>query len=66
MLAFGLGTLPSLVGTGAVLARCRTSVHSKIFRIGAAAMVVAFALVRVYRVAFAPETLSLGAFWMTL
>ncbi|HEY1461091.1 MAG TPA: sulfite exporter TauE/SafE family protein [Casimicrobiaceae bacterium] len=66
MLAFGLGTLPSLVAAGALLARCRTSVRSRAFRIGAAAMVVAFALVGVYRVAFAPETLSLGAFCLTL
>jgi len=66
MLAFGLGTLPSLVAAGALLTRCRTSVHSRAFRIGAATVVVAFALVGVYRVAFAPETLSLGAFCLTL
>lgn len=62
MLVFGLGTLPHLLGAGYVLSRMRKRLRGDSFRRVAAAVIVAFALVGIYRALFIPETLAQGPF----
>jgi sulfite exporter TauE/SafE len=62
MLVFGLGTLPHLVGFGWVLSRARRVVQGKSARHFAAAVMVAFALVGIYRALYLPGTLGQGPF----
>ncbi len=62
MLAFGLATLPHLIGAGVVLARLRQRVRAAVFRGAAAAIVAGFALLGVYRALFVPAALAHGPF----
>lgn len=62
MLAFGLGTLPNLLAAGVALARSRQRFAQPALRYAAAAVVALFAIVGLYRVAFAPESLAQGPF----
>lgn len=62
MLVFGLATLPNLLGIGWLVQRARTVLHARGLRFAAAAVLVAFALAGLYRVAFLPEALGQGPF----
>lgn len=62
MLVFGLGTLPHLVGFGCLLSRVRDRLTGNGFRHAAAAILVAFALLGIYRALFLPGTLGQGPF----
>jgi len=66
MLAFGLGTLPNLIAAGVLLARTRRALETRTLRYAAAAVLIAFALVGIWRVAFAPGALGQGPFCLTL
>ncbi len=62
MLAFGVGTLPNLLGAGWLLGRTQRWLDHAALRYGAALIVGAFALLGLYRAWFAPETLGDGPF----
>lgn len=62
MLAFGLATLPHLVGAAFVVSRMRLRLQGLAFRRAAAALMVAFAAAGIYRVLFVPEALAQGPF----
>jgi hypothetical protein len=62
MLAFGLGTLPNLLAAGVLLARARRAFEGRAVRYGAAAVLIAFALVGIWRVLYAPGALAQGPF----
>ena len=62
MLAFGLGTLPHLLGIGWVLQRLRRLASGTLVRQCAAATMTAFALVGIYRALYLPGTLASGPF----
>ncbi len=62
MLAFGLGTLPNLLAAGVLLARARRALEGRAVRYGAAAVLIAFALVGIWRVLYAPGALAQGPF----
>jgi len=62
MLAFGLGTLPNLVAAGWVMARARTWLDGRFARYGAAALLIAFAAVGIWRALFGPMSMAQGPF----
>ena len=62
MLAFGLGTLPNLVAAGWVVARARAWQDGRLARYAAALVLVAFALVGIWRALFGPMSLAQGPF----
>ena len=62
MAAFGLGTLPNLVGAGMLAGRATRAFHAPAWRYVGAAVVAAFALVGLYRGVFVPEALAHGPF----
>ncbi len=62
MLAFGLGTLPNLVAAGWLVARSRTWLEGPIARYGAALLLIAFALVGIWRALFGPMSMGQGPF----
>jgi sulfite exporter TauE/SafE len=62
MLAFGIGTLPNLVGAAFMLARARSLLRSAAGRIAAGVIVGGFATYGIYRALFVPEALGHGPF----
>jgi sulfite exporter TauE/SafE len=62
MLAFGLGTLPNLLGAAYVLARFRAWFGSPTGRIVAGSVVGGFAIYGIYRALFMTSTLGQGPF----
>ena len=62
MAAFGVGTLPNLFVAGVALGRARHWLQRTGPRCVAAALLTAFAVAGLYRVAFMPEALARGAF----
>jgi uncharacterized protein len=62
MLAFGLGTLPNLAATGLLLDRARHLFERATLRRAAAALLVAFAVVGIYRALYIPNALAQGPF----
>ena len=66
MLAFGLGTVPNLIGTGVLLGHARPLVERKSLRYVAAAVLIAFAFVGLYRVMFVPDALAQGPYCLSI
>jgi sulfite exporter TauE/SafE len=62
MLAFGLGTLPSLGATGLLIGRAKPMFDRTRLRFAAAALLVTFAAVGIYRVLYVPNALATGPF----
>lgn len=62
MLAFGLGTLPNLLAAGVLLARAKRALEGKAVRYAAAAVLIAFAFVGIWRVLYSPGALAQGPF----
>jgi sulfite exporter TauE/SafE len=62
MLAFGIGTTPNLFALGMLVRRSRGWLDAKVFRAAAAAMLVAFGLLGLWRVYTAEGLLTQGAF----
>ena len=62
MLAFGLGTLPNLLAAGMLLVRARKLLEGAGLRYAAAAVLIAFALVGIWRIAYEPGALAQGPF----
>jgi len=62
MLAFGIGTTPNLFAMGVLLRRSRGWIDARAFRATAAAMLVAFGLLGIWRVYMADGMLTQGAF----
>jgi sulfite exporter TauE/SafE len=62
MLAFGLGTLPNLLAVGVLLARTRRLLSARALRHAGAAVLIAFGLFGLWRIAWAPGDLAQGAF----
>jgi sulfite exporter TauE/SafE len=62
MLVFGLGTLPNLVTMGLVLDRTRPLFERATLRFGVASLLVAFAVVGIYRALYVPGALAQGPF----
>ena len=62
MLAFGLGTLPNLLACGVLLARARRFMSALAVRRAAAGVMIAFALLGIWRALFAADALAQGAF----
>ena len=65
MLAFGVGTLPNLIAAGLLLGRARRFFDRAALRRAAAALLVTFALVGIYRALFVPDALAAGPFCWT-
>ncbi len=62
MLAFGLGTLPSLVAAGWLVARMRRWLDGRMARYAAALLLVAFAGFGIWRALFGPMSTAQGPF----
>ncbi len=62
MLAFGIGTTPNLFAMGMLLRRSRGWLDARVFRAAAAAMLVAFGLLGLWRVYTADGVLTQGPF----
>jgi len=62
MLAFGLGTLPNLLGAGWILSRTRGWLDAGVVRYAAAALLAGFALVGIWRAVFGAAALGQGPF----
>jgi sulfite exporter TauE/SafE len=62
MLAFGLGTLPNLAAAGMLFERTRPLFERTILRLGAGALLTAFAFAGMYRVLYVPGALAAGPF----
>ena len=62
MLAFGLGTLPNLAAAGMLFERTRPLFERTILRLGAGALLAAFAFTGMYRVLYVPGALAAGPF----
>ncbi len=62
MLAFGLGTLPNLAATGLLIRRAQPMFDRTRLRFAAAALLVTFAAVGIYRVLYVPDALATGPF----
>ena len=62
MLAFGLGTLPNLVAAGWMLARARRWLDGRGIRYAAAALLIGFAGVGIWRALFGPMSMAHGPF----
>ncbi|HET9046277.1 MAG TPA: sulfite exporter TauE/SafE family protein, partial [Casimicrobiaceae bacterium] len=59
---FGLGTLPNLVFAEVMIARTRGVAGGTGWRLAAAAVVVTFGAIGIYRAIFVPEALGSGAY----
>ena len=62
MLAFGLGTLPNLLGANLVFARLRPLIARPVWRAAAAALIAGFAALGIYRALYDPGALAQGPF----
>lgn len=62
MLAFGLGTLPNLVVAGVAMARVRRWLEAQSFRLAAALVLAAFAIVGIVRALYVTPSLAHGPF----
>lgn len=62
MLAFGLGTLPNLLGTGVLLAHARRFASAGAIRHASAAVMIAFGVLGIWRALVAPGALAQGPF----
>jgi uncharacterized protein len=62
MLAFGIGTLPNLAAAGLLLDRAKPLFERTTLRRAAAALVVTFAVVGLYRALYLPDSLAQGPF----
>lgn len=62
MLAFGIGTLPSLLVAGWAMSRARRWVENAAVRYGAAALLAAFAAAGIWRALFGPMATGSGPF----
>ena len=62
MLAFGLGTLPNLVATSALISRAGHVMSGSAMRHAAAAMMIGFGMLGIWRVIVAPVSLGQGPF----
>lgn len=62
MLAFGLGTVPNLIGAGMLAAGARRFLGSVVARRAGALLLVAFGVAGLWRVVFVPESLAQGVF----
>jgi sulfite exporter TauE/SafE len=62
MLAFGLGTLPNLAATGVLLASIRRWLSRTTLRALAAAWMIAFGSLGIWRLLFVPGALAQGPF----
>ncbi|MBK6603190.1 MAG: sulfite exporter TauE/SafE family protein [Betaproteobacteria bacterium] len=62
MLAFGVGTLPSLLAAGWVAGRARRWLDRPVVRYGAALLLTAFALAGIWRALFGPMASGQGPF----
>jgi sulfite exporter TauE/SafE len=60
--AFGLGTLPNLAAAGLFFERTRPLFKRTILRLGAGALLTAFAFAGIYRVFYVPSALGAGPF----
>ena len=65
MLAFGLGTLPNLLGATYVLAHSRNRFRNSQWRTLAAFVVAVFAIYGIYRALFIPSTLGQSPYCLT-
>jgi sulfite exporter TauE/SafE len=66
MLAFGLGTLPNLIAAGFVAARARSWLSSRTLRYAAAALLIGFAVVGLWRALFGPLAHGQGPFCLVV
>ena len=62
MLAFGVGTLPNLLATKLLIARATPLFARAQWRVAAAVLIVAFAVVGIYRALYDPNALAQGPF----
>jgi sulfite exporter TauE/SafE len=62
MLAFGLGTLPNLMAANFLFGRARRALDGRTARYAVAAVLIAFGLIGIWRVAYDPGALARGAF----
>jgi uncharacterized protein len=62
MLAFGLGTLPNLAVTGLMLNRVKPIFEHALLRRTGAALLVAFAVLGIYRALYVPNALAQGPY----
>ena len=62
MLAFGLGTVPNLLMAGLLLDRAKRILEGKGLRYAAAAVLVAFAFIGIWRALYHPDALAQGPF----
>ena len=62
MLAFGVGTLPNLLATGTLLSRAGRWLSARGVRYAGAGLLVAFALLGIWRAMFTPGELGQGLF----
>ncbi len=62
MLAFGLGTVPNLLAAGMLLDRAKRVFEGKWLRYVAAAVLIAFSLIGIWRVLYHPDALAQGPF----
>ena len=62
MLAFGLGTLPNLLAVGVAVGRARRWLARRVVRTSAAALMIAFGVLGIWRVLFMPAALAQGPF----
>jgi len=62
MLGFGLGTLPNLLATGVLLGRAARLMSGTLMRNAAAAAMIAFGMIGIWRLLSVPGTLAQGPF----
>jgi sulfite exporter TauE/SafE len=62
MLAFGLGTVPNLLATGVLVNRAGRLASGRAMRHAAAVAMIAFGMLGIWRVLFAPTALGQGPF----
>ncbi len=62
MLAFGLGTLPNLLATSVLMSRAGRFMSGSAMRHAAAVVMIAFGVLGIWRVLFAPDALAQGPF----
>lgn len=65
MLAFGIGTVPNLLAAGMLLDHGKQFVERSTLRYGAAAILMAFALVGIWRVVYESGAMAKGPFCLT-
>lgn len=66
MLAFGLGTVPNLLAAGVLLDRAKRAYEGKGMRCAAATVMIAFALIGIWRALYHSDALAQGAFCLVL